>query len=392
MSIEISDCTIDESFFSFPTDVYQELRLQDYMGRMWTEEKFSDTSGAVSGKIYQLLFEHEEGSPIFEQLSAQLACIGSLQSPNFQKGLYQDIVLFLGENKDSELQVLEGKAIPCGLGKKASKFFKKHKTAIIIGVIIVAVIVVAAVIIFSAGTASGTVAGAATSLGGTAGQALCDNNPTPPLTKQTAKPNSLDPVTPLPLEAPTVNLEPLINHAGSFDEEAVLRSYAMAQAEREAKEQRYPYLAVPAEQIEAAEETNRQAWNKLYDELPRALTPKNINDIHGIAADILTAAASAKSGDAISGVVSTIDLTFKTTDLIKNKIEDFTAINKSHEEALKAYKDLKNLESQNFQASFIKCEQEGYRPNLEFTLDPEGKISIKDSSNPNDHTIKSEVP
>lgn len=388
MSVEIFDCTLDESLYSFPKDVYRELQARNETGRIWTEEQFIDISGAMSSKIHQLLFINQEGNPLFQRLTAQIACIGSLHSSHLQSGLYQDIAVFLMKNEELYTQTLEGKVIPCGLGKSAGKFFKKHKTAIIIGIVVIAVIIVAAVIICSAGTGSSAVAGAVTSIGGAAGQALCNDSPAP----THRPPEKTDLVAPLLPETTQIDLTPLQNQAGSFDEDAVLRSYAIAQAEREAKEQRYPYLAVSADQIAAAEESHKLALNHFYEEVPALIQTSDIEDVITITADLIVAKEGAKSLSSSVFISAAADAGMRAHQVLSNKMESYEKFDELYQELAHTEKRLNELEQRNKIASLEKCYQESYIPNLEFFENEKGEFILIDTNNPARISIEVEVP
>lgn len=101
-------------------------------------------------KVTAYLAGQDPTSPLFDQIGAQLAWLGT--HPNSQALLVKDI---------QALQVtLEGTVVQAGLKKSVSKFWKKHKTEILIGAAILVVVTAVVIIALSTGGAGASTAGA----------------------------------------------------------------------------------------------------------------------------------------------------------------------------------------------------------------------------------------
>ncbi len=156
MTIELEDSIVSDDIASY-LDWALEMGLWD--GRPVSRLEASEFHDEVAKRLISLLEENPD-NPVFESLMAQLAWLGTPQAG--QTLLARDIQQLDFSKSDLILQA--------GLKRSLSKFWKKHKKEILIGVIIVAVVTVVVVVSV---TTAGTGAGAAGALGGAA-LAACD--------------------------------------------------------------------------------------------------------------------------------------------------------------------------------------------------------------------------
>lgn len=127
-------------------------------GRPVSWDEFTDFQWELEQKLTRLLFSQDPDSFNFQKMAAQFAWIGA-------EAAQQPLLA-----KDIELLRLEkdGVFVQTGLGKSISKFWKKHKKEILIGLAVV--VVVTAVVVVTTCT-GGTAGGGAAVAGG----ALLDN-------------------------------------------------------------------------------------------------------------------------------------------------------------------------------------------------------------------------
>lgn len=151
MTIELDDFESSCDISSYLTWAL-ETGIWDGRRVSWIEA--SDFQSEVQSRILGMLLENPD-NPVFEQLAAQLAWIGSPSSD--QSLLARELQELDFSNGDLILQA--------GLKKSVSKFWKKHKKEILIGAAIVAVLTVVVVVAVST---AGTGVGAAAAAGGAA--------------------------------------------------------------------------------------------------------------------------------------------------------------------------------------------------------------------------------
>lgn len=130
--------SVSDDFYSETAD--WAIRTGIWDGRTITVEEASQLQEAIGRKIAELLFSSES-------FALQIAALGSVDREQID-----------------HLKVLDdGSIIPAGFGKTISKFWKQHKTEILIGVAVVVVVTVAAVIYVStAGAAAPAIAAGST--------------------------------------------------------------------------------------------------------------------------------------------------------------------------------------------------------------------------------------
>lgn len=144
MSTEVSaldtDVHLDYALWALETGLWDGRTVD------WKDAKSFLTE--VEQKITSYLANQDPTSPFFDQIGARLAWLGT--HPNSQSLLAKDI---------QALQVtLEGSVVQAGIKKSVSKFWKKHKTEIIIGAAILAVVTVIVIVAVSTGGTGATLA------------------------------------------------------------------------------------------------------------------------------------------------------------------------------------------------------------------------------------------
>lgn len=144
MSTELSaldtDVHLDYALWALETGLWDGRTVD------WKDAKSFLTE--VEQKITSYLANQDPTSPFFDQIGARLAWLGT--HPNSQPLLAKDI---------QALQVtLEGAIVQAGLKKSVSKFWKKHKTEILIGAAILAVVTVIVIVAVSTGGTGATLA------------------------------------------------------------------------------------------------------------------------------------------------------------------------------------------------------------------------------------------
>ncbi|MDE3045868.1 MAG: hypothetical protein KGJ02_04405 [Verrucomicrobiota bacterium] len=117
---------------NFDTDGFSDYDFSDYTewalatglwdGRPITWQEAPHFQDQVAARITQLFFSREPSDPTFDALAAQLAWLGT--PPDGRELLLRDI---------QALVFSKGEILQAGFRKSASKFWKKHKTAILIG-------------------------------------------------------------------------------------------------------------------------------------------------------------------------------------------------------------------------------------------------------------------
>ncbi len=142
------------------------LQTQVWNGRQVSWEEASEFCEEVKLRILETLFQ-EQSDSAFERLAAQYAWLGSTDAGRTL--LAKDIQALDFSTKDEILQV--------GFRKSISKFWKKHKKEILIGVAVAVVITVVVVVAVSTG---GTAAGGAAAAGGVAIDELTKKDFDPP--------------------------------------------------------------------------------------------------------------------------------------------------------------------------------------------------------------------
>jgi hypothetical protein len=164
-------------------------------GRVVTQENAAACRLEAERRIKELLLN----DPL-EIFAAQLAWLGS--GPENRTLLARDI-------QELRIQADGVVVMQAGMSKKISKFWKKHKTAILIGIGVAVILTVAVAIVVCSG---GTAASGAATLGAAACGALADSasgdkpspNPTP-TNSPGASPTTIPaPTTPTTLSPPTV--------------------------------------------------------------------------------------------------------------------------------------------------------------------------------------------
>lgn len=151
-------------------------------GRSITWESSSDLEREVEQKLLNLLFSKEGGSFALEQMAT--AYLGSTFKT---RALMGRAIERLGISSQGVL------ILPAGLGKGCSKFWKKHKTEILIGLAVVAVITTVVVVTYVTG-------GVGSSAAAAGGGALIDSLSSRRKEEEEALPEKAEPIEPPPLE------------------------------------------------------------------------------------------------------------------------------------------------------------------------------------------------
>jgi hypothetical protein len=183
MTIELDDFD-PASDVSDYLDWVMETGIWD--GRQVSWREASEFRDETQERILRLFFENPD-SPIFEQLAAHLAWVGT---PAQHQSLLAREIQELDFSKSDLIQQV-------GLKKSLGKFWKKHKKEILIGAAIVAALTVVVVISVSS---AGTGTGAAVAAGGAALGGIKDKKDKPP--KETSQVSKAVPTSSLPIPDP----------------------------------------------------------------------------------------------------------------------------------------------------------------------------------------------
>jgi hypothetical protein len=162
-------------------------------GRKISRGEVSEFRNEVERRILERLFQNPSD---FEQMAAQLAWVGSTGADRTL--LAKDIQALDFSKSDLIIQA--------GLGKTLSKFWKKHKKEILIGIAALAVITVVVVVTVST---AGAVAGGAAAAGGAALDSLKKKEDEPDSKEPQKDPPAASPPPPNPVaEKPVQRLTP----------------------------------------------------------------------------------------------------------------------------------------------------------------------------------------
>jgi hypothetical protein len=150
MTTEVDNDSEDFDFFSDYMDWTLENGLWNGVPVHWEQAEAFQSETAK--KIAEKLFSHDPNSVDFMQMAAELARMGT-----------SDESRFLLEKEIEELRISpDGMVVPVGFGKVCSRFWKKHKKEILIGIgIVAAVTTVVVVAAYASGALAGILVGGA---------------------------------------------------------------------------------------------------------------------------------------------------------------------------------------------------------------------------------------
>ena len=268
MSIEIDEVNSDPLFtladWALDTGIWNGIHV--------SKEDTSQLQDELAERILQYLFSHDPESFEFQKMMTQLATLGS----NRKNPLLEKEIQALRFTQD-------GMILQAGFGRSIKKFWKKHKTEILIGAAVVAVVTTVAVVAVCSG---GTASGAAASTGAAALDALRKKEPSPP------SPTSfrLDPpkieAAPIP-ERPTKPMDPFV---GIEPQKPVRHPQTLKRSEwipnfetfpRDRRIEPLPEIEIPLKPYEPSYDwlMEQQKIQQIIEERPQSFDPPQLQKI-----------------------------------------------------------------------------------------------------------------
>lgn len=261
---------------------------------------------------------------------------------------------------------------------KVEKFLRKHKKEIIIGAAAALAIGVAAFVIVEA------VGGATAAAGAAAASASSDHE------KEQEHESSQEVIASLPSE---VRDSKLLESQANRSRDTDVMQAALERGGRMAKEQRYPNLAFPQEQMEAVKLNAENAWNHFTENMADELANHWLDHTVDAGEVIGGLSVAAKLGPTVGGVLAVLTAIKGSADFISKQKEN---IEKLYQPVGMVYKQLHDMEEANKVASCDRCEKENYQPSLQFHPNPSqadpGKSSLVDLNNPSSPEIVVVLP
>src|SRR5690242_1402456 len=141
--MSIDSISFDDDFSDFDVPGFDSENFQ-WLGHNITWEDIPAIQEAVISRIQTWLFSQNTDDPTYLAAVSRLALIGATESPN-RIFIERDVLELIDSPEGLQARGRDGVIVPAKFLKKACKFVRKHKTAIIVGTVIVGVAITAAI-------------------------------------------------------------------------------------------------------------------------------------------------------------------------------------------------------------------------------------------------------